>query len=53
MCEEDISAFDPSMNNENLSKCLQTLKEFYRDLRKKVSPLSFTALVIELFLSVR
>ena len=46
MCEEDISAFDPSMNNENLSKCLQTLKEFYRDLRKKVIPLIvFIALV--------
>ena len=33
LCEEERSTFDPKMNNENLTKCLQTLKEFYRDLR--------------------
>ena len=33
LCEEDISAFDPRMNNENLIKCLLSLKEFYHDIR--------------------
>lgn len=32
LCEEDMSAFDPKINNENLVKCLQTLKHFYYDL---------------------
>lgn len=40
MCEKDVLSFDPKMNDDNLSKCLQTLKEFYRDLRRKVSSLS-------------
>ena len=31
LCEVD--SFDPKMNMENLTKCLQSLKEFYRDLR--------------------
>jgi len=35
LCEEDISVFDPKINNENLTKCLQTLKEMYSDLSSK------------------
>lgn len=27
--------FDAKINNENMTKCLQTLKEFYDDLEKK------------------
>ena len=27
--------FDEKINNENLTKCLQTLKEFYHDLERK------------------
>lgn len=33
LCEEDITVFDEKMNRENLTKCLITLKQFYRDLR--------------------
>ena len=35
-----MSIFDQKINNENLTKCLQTLKEMYFDLEKKgvVSP---------------
>ncbi|XP_076363562.1 germinal-center associated nuclear protein-like isoform X2 [Tachypleus tridentatus] len=32
LCEEDMSVFDPKINNENLIKCLQTNKHFYHDL---------------------
>ncbi|XP_046839078.1 germinal-center associated nuclear protein-like [Xenia sp. Carnegie-2017] len=32
LCEEDIHSFDPKINNENLTKCLQTLKQIYTDL---------------------
>lgn len=32
LCEEDVAVFDPKINNENLTKCLQTLKEMYHDL---------------------
>jgi len=32
LCEEDMAVFDPKINNENLTKCLQTLKEMYTDL---------------------
>lgn len=32
LCEQDMSTFDPKINNENLVKCLQTLKHFYYDL---------------------
>lgn len=32
LCEEDVSAFDPKINNENLTKCMQSLKDFYHDL---------------------
>lgn len=28
--------FDPKMNDENLSKCLQSLRHLYEDLAKKV-----------------
>lgn len=35
MCEEPLSSFDAKINNENLTKCLQTLKEMYHDLSKK------------------
>ena len=33
LCEEDMNIFDPKLNNENLTKCMQSLKEFYCDLR--------------------
>ncbi|XP_056884180.1 germinal-center associated nuclear protein isoform X1 [Takifugu flavidus] len=32
LCEEHISAFDAKINNENMTKCLQSLKEMYQDL---------------------
>ncbi|XP_028404230.1 germinal-center associated nuclear protein-like isoform X2 [Dendronephthya gigantea] len=32
LCEEDMHSFDPKINNENLTKCMQTLKQFYVDL---------------------
>ncbi|XP_065062634.1 germinal-center associated nuclear protein-like [Rhopilema esculentum] len=32
LCEEDINVFDPKINNENLTKCLQSLKHMYEDL---------------------
>ncbi|XP_052780533.1 germinal-center associated nuclear protein-like [Mya arenaria] len=35
LCEEDMHSFDAKINNENLTKCLQTLKEFYADLETK------------------
>ncbi|XP_059170750.1 germinal-center associated nuclear protein-like isoform X2 [Physella acuta] len=35
LCEEDMMSFDPKINNENLTKCLQTLKELYADLEKR------------------
>uniref|UniRef100_A0A2K5RNH5 Germinal-center associated nuclear protein n=1 Tax=Cebus imitator TaxID=2715852 RepID=A0A2K5RNH5_CEBIM len=35
MCEEPMSSFDAKINNENLTKCLQSLKEMYQDLRNK------------------
>lgn len=35
LCEEDMAVFDPKINNENLTKCLQTLKEMYADLSSK------------------
>ena len=35
LCEEDMAIFDPKINNENLTKCLQTLKELYSDLSTK------------------
>ncbi|CAL1527063.1 unnamed protein product [Lymnaea stagnalis] len=35
LCEEDMMTFDAKINNENLTKCLQTLKELYADLEKR------------------
>ncbi|XP_036370036.1 germinal-center associated nuclear protein isoform X2 [Octopus sinensis] len=35
LCEEDISVFSPKINDENLTKCLQSLKYLYADLDKK------------------
>jgi hypothetical protein len=32
LCEENIKDFDPKINEENLSNCLQSLKDFYYDL---------------------
>ncbi|XP_071946158.1 germinal-center associated nuclear protein-like [Antedon mediterranea] len=32
LCEAGTRAFDPKINNENLTKCLQSLKQFYSDL---------------------
>ncbi|XP_054724688.1 uncharacterized protein LOC129234667 [Uloborus diversus] len=35
LSEEDLATFDPKINNENLTKCLQTLKHMYHDLQSK------------------
>ncbi|XP_014480762.1 PREDICTED: uncharacterized protein LOC106747603 isoform X2 [Dinoponera quadriceps] len=35
LCAEDASVFDKKINSENLTKCLQTLKYMYQDLRAK------------------
>uniref|UniRef100_A0A8C5QB66 Germinal-center associated nuclear protein n=1 Tax=Leptobrachium leishanense TaxID=445787 RepID=A0A8C5QB66_9ANUR len=35
LCEEPTSSFDPKINNENLTKCLQSLKEMYQDLQNR------------------
>jgi len=35
LCAEDASVFDKKINSENLTKCLQTLKYMYYDLRMK------------------
>lgn len=35
LCAEDASVFDKKINSENLTKCLQTLKYMYEDLRVK------------------
>uniref|UniRef100_M3XQJ1 Germinal-center associated nuclear protein n=2 Tax=Mustela putorius furo TaxID=9669 RepID=M3XQJ1_MUSPF len=35
LCEEPMSSFDAKINNENMTKCLQSLKEMYQDLRNK------------------
>ncbi|PFX15613.1 Germinal-center associated nuclear protein [Stylophora pistillata] len=32
LCEADMNSFDAKINTENLTKCLQTLKQFYGDL---------------------
>ncbi|KAL7286538.1 hypothetical protein TKK_0019166 [Trichogramma kaykai] len=34
LCAEETSVFDPKINSENLTKCLQTLKYMYYDLRE-------------------
>ena len=33
LVEEDAHDFDPKLNSENLTKCLQSLKHMYYDLR--------------------
>ncbi|KAG9477438.1 hypothetical protein GDO78_002699 [Eleutherodactylus coqui] len=35
LCEEPLSSYDPKINTENLTKCLQSLKEMYQDLQKR------------------
>lgn len=35
LCAEEVSVFDEKINTENLTKCLQTLKYMYHDLRIK------------------
>lgn len=35
LSEEDMHSFDAKINNENLTKCLQTLRELYYDLELK------------------
>lgn len=35
LCAEESSVFDKKINTENLTKCLQTLKYMYHDLRLK------------------
>eukprot|EP00057_Strongylocentrotus_purpuratus_P015956 XP_011670430.1 PREDICTED: germinal-center associated nuclear protein [Strongylocentrotus purpuratus] len=32
LCEEGHMSFSPKINNENLTKCMQSLKQFYHDL---------------------
>ncbi|KAL4635621.1 germinal-center associated nuclear protein [Arapaima gigas] len=32
LCQEPMMSFDAKINNENLTKCLQSLKEMYQDL---------------------
>ncbi|XP_041857307.1 germinal-center associated nuclear protein [Melanotaenia boesemani] len=32
LCEEPMMSFDAKINNENMTKCLQSLKEMYEDL---------------------
>ncbi|XP_028291676.1 germinal-center associated nuclear protein [Gouania willdenowi] len=32
LCEEPMKTFDAKINNENMTKCLQSLKEMYEDL---------------------
>ncbi|XP_072117275.1 germinal-center associated nuclear protein isoform X1 [Mobula birostris] len=35
LCEEPMSSYDAKINDENLTKCLQSLKEMYQDLSTK------------------
>ena len=35
LCELDMQDFDQKINDENLTKCLQTLKHMYHDLSLK------------------
>ncbi|KAJ8678920.1 hypothetical protein QAD02_014707 [Eretmocerus hayati] len=35
LCAEEVSVFDPKINSENLTKCLQSLKYMYNDLREQ------------------
>ncbi|XP_060732789.1 germinal-center associated nuclear protein [Tachysurus vachellii] len=35
LCQEPMMSFDAKINNENMTKCLQSLKEMYQDLDSK------------------
>lgn len=35
LCEEEMSAFSHKINDENLTKCLQSLKYLYADMERK------------------
>nr|XP_006636742.1 PREDICTED: germinal-center associated nuclear protein [Lepisosteus oculatus] len=35
LCEEPMMTFDAKINNENMTKCLQSLKEMYQDLASR------------------
>ncbi|XP_046903487.1 germinal-center associated nuclear protein isoform X2 [Hypomesus transpacificus] len=35
LCEEPMMSFDAKINNENLTKCMQSLKEMYQDLANR------------------
>ncbi|MBN3314505.1 GANP protein, partial [Atractosteus spatula] len=35
LCEEPMMTFDAKINNENMTKCLQSLKEMYQDLANR------------------
>ncbi|XP_075923316.1 germinal-center associated nuclear protein isoform X2 [Petromyzon marinus] len=35
LCQQPMATFEPKINNENLTKCLQSLKEMYQDLANK------------------
>ncbi|KAJ3592539.1 hypothetical protein NHX12_007666 [Muraenolepis orangiensis] len=35
LCEESLMTFDAKINNENMTKCLQSLKELYQDLAER------------------
>ncbi|VEL25710.1 unnamed protein product [Protopolystoma xenopodis] len=37
LVDQPVDAFDPRINSENLTQCLQTLKEMYDDLRVQAS----------------
>ena len=35
LCEKEMGVFSPKINNENLTKCLQSLEHFYYDLNNE------------------
>ncbi|XP_041925259.1 germinal-center associated nuclear protein [Alosa sapidissima] len=35
LCQEPMMSFDAKINNENMTKCLQSLKEMYQDLASR------------------
>ncbi|XP_034934479.1 uncharacterized protein xmas [Chelonus insularis] len=55
LCAEDAAVFDKKINTENLTKCLQTLKYMYHDLREKgfvcINEAEFRAYIILLNLN--
>ena len=47
MCEEELKIFEPKMNNESLARHLQSLRQFYTDLKiEKVSPIIIIIIII-------